>query len=148
VAWRGSFGVRSATTGARVTDDTIFEAASLTKPFFAYYVMKLAGQKVLSLDSAARRVLRPRRSPRSWPPLDEPGFRRDWFEKVTGPPRPQPFAGFPHGEFRQTVPSRLRARREMEVLGDGYFYLQRVVEHLKGGTLDALMQKEVLERWA
>ena len=28
---------------------------------------------------------------------------------------------------------------------DGYFYLQRVVEHLKGGTLDALMQKEVLE---
>ena len=28
---------------------------------------------------------------------------------------------------------------------DGHFYLQRVVEHLKGGTLDALMQKEVLD---
>ena len=39
IAWSRSFGVRDASTGAAVTDETIFEAASLTKPFFAYYAM-------------------------------------------------------------------------------------------------------------
>jgi CubicO group peptidase (beta-lactamase class C family) len=41
IAWHRSFGVRNAETGQPVTDETIFEAASLTKPFFAYYAMKL-----------------------------------------------------------------------------------------------------------
>jgi len=54
-----SFGVRNTGTGAPVADDTIFEAASLTKPFFAYYVMKLAGQKVLSLDRPLAEYLAP-----------------------------------------------------------------------------------------
>src|SRR5688572_7149845 len=41
VDWIKSFGVRNAETGGPVTDDTIFEAASLSKPVFAYAVMKL-----------------------------------------------------------------------------------------------------------
>src|SRR5512143_2645919 len=50
IAWRQSFGVRDAKTGVAVTDQTIFEAASLTKPLFAYYVIKLVDQGLFSLD--------------------------------------------------------------------------------------------------
>ena len=50
IAWHHNFGVRNAKTSETVTDETIFEAASLTKPFFAYYVMKLVDQGVVSLD--------------------------------------------------------------------------------------------------
>jgi len=146
VAWRGSFGVRNTGTGAPVADDTIFEAASLTKPFFAYYVMKLAGQKVLSLDRPLAEYLAPVKiAAILGHPLDEPGFRRDWFEKVTARHVLSHSAGFPHGESGKPFPLAFEPGTKWKYSADGYFYLQRVVEHLKGGTLDALMQREVLE---
>ena len=146
VAWRGSFGVRNTGTGAPVTDDTVFEAASLTKPFFAYYVMKLAGQKVLSLNRPLAEYLPPDKiAAILGHPLDEPGFRRDWFERVTARHVLSHSGGFPHGESGRPFPLAFEPGTKWKYSADGYFYLQRVVEHLKGGTLDALMQKEVLE---
>src|SRR5687768_5745198 len=41
IDWIKSFGVKNAETGGAVTNETIFEAASLSKPVFAYAVMKL-----------------------------------------------------------------------------------------------------------
>ncbi len=146
VAWLGSFGVRNTGTGVPVTDDTIFEAASLTKPFFAYYVMKLAGQKVLSLDRPLAEYLPPEKTAAILGhALDEPGFRRDWFEKVTARHVLSHSSGFPHGESGKPFPLAFEPGTTWKYSADGYFYLQRVVEHLKGGALDALMQKEVLE---
>jgi len=78
-------------------------------------------------------------------PLDEPGFRRDWFEKVTARHVLSHSGGFPHGESGSPFPLAFEPGTQWKYSADGYFYLQRVVEHLKGGTLDALMRKEVLE---
>jgi CubicO group peptidase (beta-lactamase class C family) len=50
IAWRRAFGVRDAASKAPVDTDTIFEAASMSKPVFAYAVMKLCEQGVLDLD--------------------------------------------------------------------------------------------------
>lgn len=41
LAWHHGFGVANAETKAPVTDSTVFEAASLSKPVFAYAVLKL-----------------------------------------------------------------------------------------------------------
>ncbi|MGH7595410.1 MAG: serine hydrolase, partial [bacterium] len=41
LAWHHGFGVKNAETKAPVTDSTVFEAASLSKPVFAYAVLKL-----------------------------------------------------------------------------------------------------------
>src|SRR5689334_25029607 len=41
VAWQGHFGVRDQSTGAAVDDETVFSAQSMSKPAFAYRVMKL-----------------------------------------------------------------------------------------------------------
>jgi CubicO group peptidase (beta-lactamase class C family) len=51
IAWRRSFGIRDHASGAPVDDDTIFEAQSMSKPVFAYRVLKLAEQGVLDLDA-------------------------------------------------------------------------------------------------
>ena len=45
------FGVANAETGAPVTDETLFEAASLSKPLCAYVVLKLHDRKVIDLDT-------------------------------------------------------------------------------------------------
>ena len=49
-SWVRGFGVKETKTGVPVTEDTIFEAASLSKPVFAYGVLKLVEQRKLGLD--------------------------------------------------------------------------------------------------
>ena len=45
-----SFGVQSSITGEPVRQNTVFEAASLSKPVFAYVVLKLCETEQLDLD--------------------------------------------------------------------------------------------------
>jgi CubicO group peptidase (beta-lactamase class C family) len=52
VAWTRVWGVGDAATKAPVTDATLFEAASMTKPVFAATVLKLAEEGKLDLDAA------------------------------------------------------------------------------------------------
>ena len=44
------FGVKSVRTGAPVTTETVFEAASLTKPLFAYLALLAVDSRLLDLD--------------------------------------------------------------------------------------------------
>jgi len=146
VVWHNNFGVRNAKTSETVTDETIFEAASLTKPFFAYYVMKLVDQGVVSLDKPLISYI-----PVDFiekvmgHPLTEKGFRRDWFEKITARHVLSHSSGMPHGESGKPYPLFFEPGTKWKYSADGYFYLQKVVEHLKGDKLENLMQKEVLD---
>src|SRR5688572_2405262 len=49
--WRRGFGVTDAASKKRVDSNTIFEAGSMSKPVFAYLVMKLAEKGTLHLDT-------------------------------------------------------------------------------------------------
>jgi CubicO group peptidase (beta-lactamase class C family) len=51
ITWLGAFGVMHADTGGAVTDVTVFEAASLSKPVFAYAVLRLADRGEFDLDA-------------------------------------------------------------------------------------------------
>lgn len=51
IAWRREFGVRDAASKKPVKADTVFEAASMSKPVFAYSVMKLCERGLLNLDT-------------------------------------------------------------------------------------------------
>lgn len=48
--WVHGFGLKEAGTSQPVTGETVFEAASLSKPVFAYGVLKLVDQRKLGLD--------------------------------------------------------------------------------------------------
>jgi len=55
VAWRGGFGVGDEASRRAVDGNTMFEAASMSKPAFAYVVMKLHETGVLNLDTPLTR---------------------------------------------------------------------------------------------
>ena len=54
VVWVRGFGVADAGSGTPVTADTVFEAASLGQPIFAYAVLRLAQRGGFDLDRALR----------------------------------------------------------------------------------------------
>ena len=51
VAWQKAFGVTHAETKLPLNESAVFEAASLSKPVFAYAVLKLVDSGKLDLDT-------------------------------------------------------------------------------------------------
>jgi CubicO group peptidase (beta-lactamase class C family) len=146
IAWHRGFGVKNAQTQEPVTGGTIFEAASLTKPFFAFYAVKLAEQGVISLDKPILSYL-PRDAIEQGlgHSLDEKGFHRDWLEKITARHVLSHSSGMPHGEGGRPYPLFFEPGTKWKYSADGYFFLQKGVEALKGDRLENLIQKEVLD---
>jgi CubicO group peptidase (beta-lactamase class C family) len=57
IVWSGAFGISNANTRKPVTSTTIFEAASLSKPVFAYAVLRLVDEGKLNLDTPLNKYL-------------------------------------------------------------------------------------------
>lgn len=144
--WTKGFGVKSTKTNEPVTEDTIFEAASLTKPFFAYAAMKMVETGEISLDRplieyVPRDTLEKRYIEHS---LDLGGFRGDWFRKITARMVLSHSSGLPHGDPRTPLPIFFEPGTRYRYSADGYMYLQRVMEHLKGKPLEVIMKEMVI----
>jgi CubicO group peptidase (beta-lactamase class C family) len=60
VVWTRGFGVKDRASGALVDHSTVFEAASMSKPVFAYVVMKACEKGVLNLDTPLVKYTRQR----------------------------------------------------------------------------------------
>jgi len=58
VSWRRALGVRSVREEAEVDESTVFTAASLTKPVFAYAVLRMCDEGLLDLDTPSTELTR------------------------------------------------------------------------------------------
>jgi CubicO group peptidase (beta-lactamase class C family) len=144
--WTRGFGVKNSLTGEPVTADTIFEAASLTKPFFAYAAMKLVESGELDLDRPLIEYIpREKIEKGLGHSLDFEGFRGDWFRKITARMVLSHSSGLPHGERGRPYPIFFEPGTKYRYSADGYYYLQMVIEHLKGEKLDTWMKRMALD---
>jgi CubicO group peptidase (beta-lactamase class C family) len=146
IVWHGAFGIKNATNREPVTDETIFEAASLTKPFFAYFAMKLVDEGVIDFDTPlVQYVPREAIEKAIGHSIDLEGFRRDWLEKITARHVLSHSSGLPHGEGGTPYPILFEPGTKYKYSADGYYFLQIAIEQLKGQKLDVLMKEYVID---
>ena len=133
IALHVELGVKNSQTKDLIDKDTVFEAASLSKPVFAYGVLKLVEKGQLDLDKplaeylaysdvknderinciTARMVLAHTSGFPNWRPKDEPLHIH-----------------FQPGE-------------RFSYSGEGFLYLQKVIEHISGLSLENYINKNV-----
>jgi CubicO group peptidase (beta-lactamase class C family) len=136
LAWSAGFGTTRRDSDHPVAQETIFHAASLSKPVFAYAVLRMVHQRVLDLDLD--------RSLADY--LPEPFIADDdLLEQVTARHVLAHTTGWPNWRPKGEPLRREAAPGErFGYSGEGYFYLQRVVEHMTGESLESLLQARVL----
>lgn len=133
IKWVGAFGLTNAKQTSPVTADTVFEAASLSKPVLAFIVLRMVERKQLTLDTSLYSLYKePRMIPQDFAKLLTP---RLILSHQSGLPN----WGGEQLEFKRKPGS------EFGYSGEGYVYLQKVVEKISGMTYQALAEKEVFK---
>ena len=120
--WSYGFGFKDSASKEPVDNDTLFEAASVSKTVFAYAVMKLCEKETLALDKPLVSFV---------PNLfqgDDPRLRLITARHVLSHT-----SGFQDWRSRES-PLKLHFKpgEKFAYSGEGYFFLQSVVTHLTG----------------
>lgn len=136
IVWSKGFGVKNAETNEPVTNETIFEAASLSKVVFAYAVLKLVDEGKIDLDVPLNKYL---------------GNNYDVGEDsrlnlITARRVLSHTGGFPNWRANgsKTLPINFTPGEKFSYSGEGFVYLSKVVEKVSGMQLEDFMQKTVL----
>lgn len=126
VFWRRGFGVKDNASQEPVDDDTVFEAASTSKPVFAYAVMKLCEKGVMDLDTPLTKYTS-ERFLEGDPRLDHITARHVLAHT----------SGFPNFRSKQEpLKIHFTPGEKWSYSGEGYSYLQSVVTRLIGGHVN------------
>jgi CubicO group peptidase (beta-lactamase class C family) len=136
LVWHRGFGVKNAQTGEPVTDGTVFEAASLSKPVFAYGVLKLVDGGKFDLDKPLTQYL-----PGQYDVGDDPRLDRITARHVLshtpGFPNWRPSGG--------ALKIHFAPGERFSYSGEGFVYLSKVMEHITGEKFNDFMKKFVFE---
>lgn len=134
VLYEKGYGFRDIYSKDSININTIFEAASLSKPVFAYAVLKLASKGIIDLDK----------------PLysyyvdldikDNPDSRL-----ITPRIILQHSTGFPNWSRNRKLKMSYKPGTEFKYSGEAYFYLQKAVEKITGKSIEKILHEEVFK---
>jgi CubicO group peptidase (beta-lactamase class C family) len=131
--WTESFGVRNAETKKPVAADTMFNVGSLSKPVFAYAVLKLVDAGKLKLDEPLAPYL-----PKEFI-VDDPRFKQ-----ITARIVLSHRTGFPNWPREGEPPAiHFTPGERFSYSGAGMVLLQKAVEKITGKPLNDYMQEAV-----
>lgn len=134
VIWDAALGVTDARSGAPVTAETVFEAASLTKPVAAYATLRLVERGEFDLDEPLRAYLPYERL--------EHDVRS---HSMTARHVLSHTTGLPNWARGDELATRQAPGERWGYSGEGFVYLQRVLEVVTGLSLQELLEREVFE---
>jgi CubicO group peptidase (beta-lactamase class C family) len=139
IAWEQQYGVRTAGQPEPVESDTVFEAASMSKPLAAYAALKLVEQGRLDLDRPLGEYLD--RLYLENEPRHKKITARMVLSHTTGFPNWRPGGWKSNGKLAV----KLEPGTKFGYSGEGFLYLQRVIEHIAGESLELYIHRTLLE---
>jgi CubicO group peptidase (beta-lactamase class C family) len=135
IVWSRGFGIRSTETGTAVDTATVFEAASLSKPVFAYAFLQLVDEGRFDLDTPIAEYYEYEAIT-----YDERGSEITPRMVLTHSP------GFPNWRPRGgQLTIDFEPGSKFSYSGEGFVYLQRAVMDVTGESLDQLASRLVFE---
>ena len=140
--WTKGFGVKQAGVGDSVTTETIFEAASFSKPVFAYAVLKLVERGELELDKPLIDYVSDEYIEKNFlgRKIDDDRFRRITARMVL-----THSTGFPNWRYSEPLTINFEPGERFSYSGEGFGYLQKVIENVSGLSLNDFMKQEVFD---
>jgi CubicO group peptidase (beta-lactamase class C family) len=133
ISWHGAFGLRDRKSGEPVDEDTMFEAASLTKTVTAFAALRLIEQGKLDID----RPLHEYFPAGEYQPLD--GDKR--YEKLTARLILTHTTGLPNWGARLIREPGER----FGYSGEGFLYLGRAIAAISGRPLQDFAKQEIFD---
>jgi CubicO group peptidase (beta-lactamase class C family) len=139
IAWDRQYGVLRAGSEKKVDRNTIFEACSMSKPVLAYLVLKLVEHGQLDLDRPLVEYL-------DKPYLDDQPLHklitaRMVLSHTTGFPNWRPWGW----QSDNPLIVEFEPGTKFGYSGEGFLYLQRVIEHITGTPYCEYADKELLK---
>jgi CubicO group peptidase (beta-lactamase class C family) len=139
IAWDRQYGVLRAGSEKKVDRNTIFEACSMTKPVLAYLALKLVEQGKLDLDRPLVEY------------LDKPYLEdQPLHKRITARMVLSHTSGFPNwrpGGWQSSNPLivEFEPGTKFGYSGEGFLYLQRVIEHITSMQYCEYADKELFK---
>ena len=133
VSHSGAYGLRANDSEAQVNKETVFSAASLSKPAFAYAVMKLVESGDFDLDRPLHQYLE-----------YEDLQHDDRYKQITSRMVLSHSSGLPNWR-RGQLEIQFDPGAKYQYSGEGFVYLMRVIEHLQGKEINAIMDSLVFQ---
>lgn len=135
-SWSRGFGIVKAGESTPVTTSTLFGAASLSKPVFAYAILRMRDEKLIDLDRPLWNYL---------PYEDLPAV--DNSKLITARHVLSHSSGLQNWRFGQSLKLEFAFKpgEDFQYSGEGFYYLQRVLEQITGRGFEDYMQERVLK---
>jgi CubicO group peptidase (beta-lactamase class C family) len=142
LAWLASFGVRNASTKEPVTNETVFEGASLGKCVFSYAVMKLAQRCQIDIDKPILSYITMLELEKIWEGYNCRGDPR--ILDVTPRMILSHSTGFPNwpGSVQEI---QFDPGTSWSYSGSGFVFLGEAIKKITGFTIDEFVEMEVFK---
>ncbi len=138
IVYNKGFGYSNVKSGKRITNSTYFEAASLSKPVFCLFVLKLANQGKINLDKPVHEYL----------PSDNISDER--YKKITARMVLSHTTGLPNWSETKMVTLESEPGTSFSYSGEAFVYLAKVIAKIYNTNLknlDSIFQKEVADEF-
>lgn len=134
IVWAKGFGVVDSKTKEPVTNNTVFESGSLTKPAFAYAILKFVENGKLDLDKPLSEY------------LTKKYIEDERIDQITARKVLSHNTGFPNWRPRgKELKILFTPGERFSYSGEGFVYLQASIAQITGDPVNETLQKLVLQ---
>lgn len=132
VAYHQTYGVKNRYTGEKLTKDHLFEVASITKPVFAYAILRLYDKGLIDLDAKMYKIL-------PFKKIAHSEYAKELTPRIVLSHQ----TGLPNWGRGKKIDFMFQPGTDFGYSGEGFEYLKRYIEKLTNKSINQILKEEV-----